>query len=352
MILICFSRKQHFLDTKAFIRELLFEHDCVIVPGFGGFIGNFSPARIDRISGTFYPPRKKISFNRNLNHNDGLLISKISRSTGVNYGDARRLVEEFVKELTGKLEKGGKVVFDHIGTFVYNHENNIQFEPEANINYYAGSFGLESFQCVPVKDYDVRKRIIRHIDKDPIKNAATRKNLLRAAVVIPILALLIAVPLKMDLFKNKVEKSSLNPLVTAEFENNRKAVDEAMIIVPDSSRSVKTEIPVRVETATPETVKPETPATVKPETHVTVKPETSAVVEERNYCVITGSFKSEENAMSHVRSLKAEGFNPEINQAPNGFFRVTAMTCSNIETAISTRDSIAKKFPGAWISKN
>lgn len=327
MTLICFSRKQIFLDTKAFIRELLFEHDCVIVPGFGGFIGNFSPVRIDKITGTFYPPLKKISFNRKLNHNDGLLISKISRSTGLNYGDARRLVEEFVKELTGKLAKGEKVVFDHIGTFVNNHENNVQFEPEADINYYAGSFGLESFQCVPVRDYDVRKRIIRHIDKDPMKQASTRKNLWRAAVVIPILALLIAVPLKTDLFKAKVETSSLNPLVTAEFENNRKAVDEALIIVPDSSISVK------------------------PETPPAVKPETPAVAEKRNYCIITGSFKSEENALSHLRSLKTDGFNPEMYQAPNGFFRVTATTCSTIETAISLRDSISKKFPGAWISK-
>jgi hypothetical protein len=335
MILICFDRKQHFLDTKAFIRELLFGHDCVIIPGFGGFLGNFSPAYIDKITGTFYPPVKKISFNRNLNHNDGLLISKISRSTGLNYGDARHLVEEFVMELTGRLARGEKVMFDHIGTFVNNHENNVQFEPEANINYYTGSFGLESFQCVPVRNYDVRKRIIRHIDKDPLKQASFRKNLWRAAVLIPVLALLIAIPLKTDLFKAKVETTSLNPLVTAEFENNRKAVDEAIVIVPDSSMSFKTE----------------TSATVEPEASVTVKPEATAAAEGHNYSIITGSFKSEENALSHVRTLKADGFDPEINQAPNGFFRVTAMSCSNIETAKSTRDSISKKFPGSWISR-
>lgn len=308
------------MDTKAFIRELLFGHDCVIITGFGGFIGNFSPARIDKITGTFYPPVRKISFNRNLNHNDGLLISKISQSTGVNYGDARHLVEEFVMELTGRLARGEKVVFDHIGTFVNNHENNVQFEPEANINYFAGSFGLESFQCVPVRDYDVRKRITRHIGKDPLKQASTRKNLWRAAVVIPILALLIAVPLKTDLFKVKVETTSLNPLVTAEFENNRKALDEAVVIIPDTSNILPEPVP-------------------------------AVPVEEYHYRVITGSFKSEQNALSYMNSLKDDGFNPEITQAENGFFRVTATMCSNMETAISTRDSISKKFPGTWISK-
>ncbi len=308
------------MDIKAFIRELLFVHDCVIVPGFGGFIGNFSPAHADESSGTFYPPVRKISFNSNLSHNDGLLFGKISQASGVNYGDSRNMVEEFVKEIKRRLEKGEMVEFDHIGTFVYNRENNILFEPEPNINYHAGSYGLESFQWQPAREYDVRRRVTRHISREPIKVIASRKNLWRAAVLIPVLALLIAVPLKTDLFKTRVEATSLNPLVTAEFENNKKAIDEAAIIVPDTS------IPV----------KPETP------------PEP---VEEVLYTIITGSFKSEGNALSHVEILKADGYEPEVHQASNGFYRVTAMTCTSKETALSTRDSISKKFPGTWISK-
>ena len=83
------------MDITAFIRELLFSHDCVIVPGFGGFVGNYSPARIDKTTDTFFPPAKQISFNRNLNHNDGLLVGRISGTSGIAYGDARNLVDEF-----------------------------------------------------------------------------------------------------------------------------------------------------------------------------------------------------------------------------------------------------------------
>ena len=307
------------MDIKAYIRELLFIHDCVIIPGFGGFIGNFSPARIDRINGTFSPPVKQISFNRNLNHNDGLLISKISFARGIHYGDARHQVEEFVKGLTVQLNKGEKVVFDNLGSFRNNRENNVQFEPEVNINYFAGSYGLESFQYIPLKEYDVRRRIARHIEREPVALSSSRRNLWRAAVVIPILALLIAVPLKTDLFKARVETASINPLVTAELENNRKAVDEAVTINPDSS--------------------------------VAVKPVTPVPAEIHKFSIITGSFKSEENALSHVESLRAEGYNPEISQAPNGFYRVVATICSDMETALATRDTIVKKFPGTWISK-
>ncbi len=69
------------------------------------------------------------------------------------------------------------------------------------------------------------------------------------------------------------------------------------------------------------------------------------------YFLITGSFKSEENALSQVNILKEEGFSPEIVVAPNGFFRVCAMACSDMNTAITKKDSITAKFPGAWISK-
>ena len=101
------------MDITAFIRELLFSHDCVIVPGFGGFIGNYTSARIDKGTSTFYPPVKKISFNRNLNNNDGLLAGRISGSLKINYKDALNLVEEFAASVRKRLEKGEKVVFDN-----------------------------------------------------------------------------------------------------------------------------------------------------------------------------------------------------------------------------------------------
>ena len=320
------------MDVTAYIRELLFGHDCVIVPGFGGFVGNYAPARIDKETGTFYPPVKQISFNRNLNHNDGLLVGRISLSSQINYGDARTIVEEFVAGVRKKLEKGERVVFDNIGSFINNHEGNVQFEPDKNVNYHLDSYGLETFQCFPLEGYDVRKRISRHIDHDPVKQASVRKILWRAAIIIPLLALIVAVPLKTDLFRSKVETTTMNPLVTAEFENNKKAVDEGNSL--ESSKIEENTTPMSVaETAT-------------------VKDEVVPVVAESvSYIVITGSFKSEENAVSQVNILKEEGFDPEIINTDNGFYRVCAITCSDIHTATTKKDSIVEKFPGAWVSK-
>jgi len=318
------------VDITAFIRELLFGHDCVIVPGFGGFIGNYTPARIDKNSGTFYPPVKQISFNRNLNHNDGLLVGRISGASNINYGDARNLVEEFVSGLRRKLEKGEKVGFDNIGIFVNNQEGNIQFEPDRGSNYHLDSYGLESFQLLPLEGYDVRKRVTRHIRKDPEKQASMRKILWRAAVIIPLLSVLVAVPLKTDLFKAKVETTTMNPLVSAEFEQNKIAVDEGEKDGPG-------EIDENANPVTAEQPKTEVFEPVVAETNV--------------YFLITGSFRSEGNAVTQVNILKAEGFTPEIVIAPNGFYRVCAISCNNLNIAMAKKDSIAGKFPGSWISR-
>jgi cell division protein FtsN len=143
-----------------------------------------------------------------------------------------------------------------------------------------------------------------------------------------VLTLLIVVPLKTDLFKAKVETTTLNPLMAAELEDNKKVVDAEI-----TNESVKPEEKIVPLVSVP--LRPETVARVKTETDV--------------YCLITGSFKSEENADSQVNILKEEGFSPEIIVAPNGFYRVSAMRSNDLTAASVKKDSISKKYPGAWI---
>jgi len=317
------------VDITAFIRELLFGHDCVIVPGFGGFIGNYTPAQVDRSSGTFYPPVKQISFNRNLNHNDGLLVGRISSSLNITYGDARTFVENYVTDLRKKLENGDKIIFDNIGIFVNNQEGNVQFEPDRTSNYHLDSYGLESFQCFPLEGYDVRKRIIKHEGKNPVKLVSIRKIIWRAAIIVPLLSVMVAVPLKTNLFKPKVEVSTLNPLVSAEFEHNKVAVDE---IVKEESAKPPVSVTVTESIAILPANEPGSPVS-------------------GGYHLITGSFKSHDNAEKQVNILIGEGFTPEIVTAPNGFFRVSAMVCIDLATAELKKESISKKFPASWISR-
>jgi nucleoid DNA-binding protein len=315
----------------------LFGHDCVIVPGFGGFIGNYTPARIDKSTSTFYPPVKQISFNRNLNNNDGLLIGKISGSSGLNYSDTRNLVEQFVEDITRKLAKAEKVVFDHIGSFINNHEGNIQFEPDRESNYHLNAYGLASFQFMPLEGYDVRKRIVRHIEKESVTHFPVRKYLWRAAVIIPLLGVLITVPLTTNLFKTKVQTTNLNPLASVEFDNNKSAIEnkksDAGLPVVQPSTETSERMPVKTEESV---VRQTEPAATQPA---------------EMFYIITGSFQSEDNANTLLKKLSDEGYSPELMKGPNGFYRVSAMKCSNLTEANLKKDSIGRKYSGTWVTR-
>jgi CCDC81-like prokaryotic HU domain 1/CCDC81-like prokaryotic HU domain 2/SPOR domain len=365
------------LDITPFIHELLFGHDCVIVPELGGFIVNYAPARRDEATGTFYPPARQVSFNRNLSHNDGLLIGKISEVTGVNYGDARTLVSEFVASLKRRLEKGECIVLDRIGNLKKFREGNIQFEPDRRVNYSLHSYGLDPLLVFPVEKYDVRKRIMKSDRKARQGHLSLNRILWRAAVIVPLLGVLVAVPLKTNLFRTRIDSSTMNPLLKEEFEHNRIAVDnsarkEAAPVTGEASK------PSPVEHAAPagntektekkpsapavsETVsgKPAAEAAVPKVTVKTAVPVLPAAapaanpvvkIQDGGYYLITGSFKRLENASLQANVLRKAGFKPEVYSSSNGFYRVCAMVCTDMNTAISKMDSVAKIYPGTWIS--
>ena len=140
------------VDITAFIRELLFGHDCVIVPGFGGFIGNYTPARIDKKSGTFYPPVKQISFNRNLNHNDGLLVGRISGSSGINYGMQEIWLRSLSVISAGNLKKEKRLFLIISGVLLITRRVIFNLNPTGVQIIISILTGLNHSSCCLLKD--------------------------------------------------------------------------------------------------------------------------------------------------------------------------------------------------------
>lgn len=172
-------------ELKKYINELLYLHDCVILPGFGGFVANYKSAQIDEASNSFVPPSKNISFNRNLVQNDGLLINKLVDKMGVSYIDAEKTVNFFAEDLNVKIQRGDKVNFVGLGDFYRDSQYNLQFEPNLTSNFLVDSFGLRSFSFSPV----LEKRI--SLDNNSVVRTSffNKKLFLCAAVGIPVLFL-------------------------------------------------------------------------------------------------------------------------------------------------------------------
>ena len=139
------------MGISKYIKDLLFDYECVILPGFGGFVVKDNSAFIDYNKNQFNPPYREIMFNPLLNSNDGLLITHISKKENITFKEAKQKVVDFVHEVNNKLEEGERVEFEGIGVVFKDENKNLIFEPLNSINFNPESFGLQSFVSPPVE---------------------------------------------------------------------------------------------------------------------------------------------------------------------------------------------------------
>jgi hypothetical protein len=138
------------MQVENYIQELLFEHNCVVIPDFGGFITEVKAVEIHPITHRFTPPAKRIAFNEQLKVNDGLLAATISRKEAVTMEEAYELIKKFVTTIREELRTNRNYIFQEIGKLFYNVENKLEFEPDIRINYLEESFGFQELFFKPI----------------------------------------------------------------------------------------------------------------------------------------------------------------------------------------------------------
>jgi len=136
-------------NLATYIHELLYEHDAVIIPNFGGFVTSYKPSAIDHVQGLIYPPSKTIIFNENLMVNDGVFINHIRRKLNLSAQDARKVTEDFVDQVKESIAKREIVVFPEVGRLYMDYEQKLQFLPDST-NYNTEVFGLPTVQYYPI----------------------------------------------------------------------------------------------------------------------------------------------------------------------------------------------------------
>jgi nucleoid DNA-binding protein len=133
------------MQISQYISELLFRYDCVVVPGFGAFLSERVSAKIDKSSGEFFPPCKRISFNTQLKSNDGLLANHISSVEEITYENAISKIKKQVDYAIKSLENSETIEFPNIGSLTNSKKGKITFEPTNKNNFLKDSFGLSAF---------------------------------------------------------------------------------------------------------------------------------------------------------------------------------------------------------------
>jgi nucleoid DNA-binding protein len=146
------------------ISYLLHQYECVTVPGFGAFLGTPAPAELDTYNEIIYPPTKQISFNVQLQSNDGLLANSIAVEQQTSYEQAVRLVHKKVVRWKSMLHDGKTIELNGIGKLMFNAEQNVVFVPSKDHNYLADSFGLHPVKAHKIDQTKLLKSIPTVID--------------------------------------------------------------------------------------------------------------------------------------------------------------------------------------------
>src|SRR5690625_922510 len=91
------------MQITTHLTALLHRYDCVIIPGFGAFLTQRQPARINKEKNIFNPPSKSLSFNRQLKENDGILANYIAKTEGISYEQSIQKIRAFIENISEAL---------------------------------------------------------------------------------------------------------------------------------------------------------------------------------------------------------------------------------------------------------
>jgi len=334
-----------------YISALLFEHDCVIIPGFGGFVGTYSPARFHPSKHQFDPPHKQLAFNKHLKNNDGLLANHISVLENKTFSEANSILHSFVFESTKVLKDGGKLILDQIGTLYMDMERTIQFEPDNSVNYLRGAFGMTSIQTLPIKRDGIQERIEKEFKDRPALPQEKKKNILfrKTPAIISVMLILFAsaiVFFSINIpFLKEINYSSLNPF-------SGRAVSFKTVV--PSPVPVKTSIPrpakvVTENTQTQTAAKDTLPHTL-PADKTSVTMNTSKTQKGSRFHIVSGCFKIKSNAQNFLARLKSKNLNASIiGQNKEGLYIVSCGDFSAKEEAYSEMARIRSEKTEVWM---
>lgn len=114
-----------------------------------------------------------------------------------------------------------------------------------------------------------------------------------------------------------------------------------------------TEAPVQQTVVTqPTTVAPVQTVTTTPVTNEKTRSENLTLVSGaglKAFSVVVGSFNIKANAENLQKTLTNAGYAAQIAMNPQGMFRVIASTFDDLNSAVSSRNTLRAQYPDAWL---
>lgn len=146
-----------------YLKKLLYQYDCVVVPELGAFLTHYQPASFSESTGLFLPPRKRVAFNEALRLDDGILANYIMLHEPVSREGAQRLISQFVQALHQTIGSSDRFDLDGIGSFTTNEEGRLQFEPSLRHNFFGEAYGMGELPVQLINRQPVQERALEAV---------------------------------------------------------------------------------------------------------------------------------------------------------------------------------------------
>jgi hypothetical protein len=180
--------------VESHLPTLFYDHECVVLPGLGGFILRSRSARVHPTSFIMHPPGSVMGFNERLKDNDGLLMHHLSALRGLPYSEAELLVTDYVKQIKSHLMQGEGVLINKVGRLHYDIEGKLQFSPDLGVHYDVGCYGLPEITAKPIqraaKVLPIETKSFKPVMVKKRSNISAR-NLIISAAAILLIAILV-----------------------------------------------------------------------------------------------------------------------------------------------------------------
>lgn len=326
---------------------LLHDHDCLVVPDFGGFVAHPVPARYDGDKGEWVPPGRNVAFNPKLTVRDGLLEQEIRRATGCSNEAAASLINREVEAIKQAIQSGITQDIPGLGRLYLTEHGRTAFAPEARIDERYAPPGLGRIPWLDRTATESGKpteapSIPEENDESPTQPAIQRDftPLLRvAAVLLPVL--LVGSfwwhnndTATFDLFpSDATSSSSYIPRIEGEDIRFPEEANAGLDFIDPSAPDIEPR-------AATEEMMP--------------IPEPSGMASGCTHHVIAGTFSAMDRAATLARRFESLGYATSILPGPSGSHRVSAGCFNDARRAADFRQGL-KLHHGieqAWILKN
>jgi len=311
-------------------------HDCVIIPNFGAFIADYSPAIVSDEESTI--PGKDILFNRQLTRNDGLLINALIEERGLEYSQAKEEIERYVATINKTLKDGEEITIDGIGKLALDEAGFVQFVADDSNTCLLDSYGLQAVTLEKINKEEVPPTQAQV----EVKSRKSTRIVMRVASVAAVLALVLIFSLPLtDKPQGDYASLGLDSSTPAVVTNSTPVSKLKQGSSPDSIHKVIKPVAEAPTTQEAEPLTTETEAQDK------------ILTAEKAYHIIIASLPNEQTATQYVQVFKNKyDFDAVEMISGSGRYRISVAHFDEKDEALAFVKSIRvlnPKFADAWV---